>query len=168
MRRREKKEERRKKKEELSISSFFALPSSFFALPSSIFLLLSSFNMSDLRQRTKAFALRIIRLYSALPQTTVAQVLGKQVLRSGTSVGAHYKEAIRARSSAEYISKIQVGLQEIEETAYWLELITEAGIINAAKIQDLLQETQEITAILGTLVKKAQENPSRKKIEDRK
>jgi len=77
----------------------------------------------DLKERTKAFALRIIRLYAALPKTTEAQVLGKQVLRSGTSVGAHYREGQRAHSNADFISKIEGGLQELEETAYWLELL---------------------------------------------
>ena len=77
----------------------------------------------DLKERTKAFALRIIRLYAALPKTTEAQVLGKQVLRSGTSVGAHYREAQRAKSNADFIGKIEGGLQELEETAYWLELL---------------------------------------------
>ena len=73
----------------------------------------------DLRKRTKDFALRIIRLYTFLPtSSTVAQVIGKQVLRSGTSVGAHYREAFRSRSDAEFISKIEVGLQELEETLY--------------------------------------------------
>jgi four helix bundle protein len=76
----------------------------------------------DLKTRTKQLALRTIRLYSALPTTTVAQVLGKQLLRSGTSVGAHYRESVRARSNAEFISKLEGGLQELEETGYWLEL----------------------------------------------
>ena len=71
---------------------------------------------SDLRERTKQFALRIIRLYAALPKSTAAQVLGKQVLRSGTSVGAHYREAQRAKSDADFINKIEGGLQELEET----------------------------------------------------
>jgi four helix bundle protein len=111
--------------------------------------------MSDLRDRTKQFALRIIKMYSALPKSTEAQVLGKQVLRSGTSVGAHYREACRARSSAEYISKISGGLQELEETIYWLELITEAQILSLKRLQDLLDEAQEIMAIMGTMLKKA-------------
>lgn len=72
----------------------------------------------DLRSRTKKFALRIVRLYSALPETTVAQILGKQMLRSGTSVGAHYHEAYRSPYDAEFISKIEGGLQELEETIY--------------------------------------------------
>ncbi len=83
----------------------------------------------DLRLRTKMFALRVVRLYVALPKTTEAQVLGKQALRSGTSVGAHYREACRAKSDADSISKIEGGLQELEETLYWLELIAEAEIL---------------------------------------
>src|SRR5438874_9031083 len=79
----------------------------------------------DLKVRTKRFALRILRMYAALPATTEAQVLGKQVLRSGTSVGAHYREGHRARSSAEFVSKMEVGLQELDETSYWLELLSE-------------------------------------------
>lgn len=109
----------------------------------------------DLNDLTKAFALRIIRLYSSLPQTTEAQILGKQVLRSGTSVGAHYREASRARSTAEFISKMGVGLQELEETGYWLELLTAADIVDAAKLSNLLQETKELIAIFVTLCKKA-------------
>ncbi len=84
----------------------------------------------DLRQRTKEFALRIIRLYGTLPRTTESQVIGKQVLRSGTSIGAHYREANRARSNAEFSSKIGVALQELDETAYWLELLAEIGIVS--------------------------------------
>src|SRR4030067_1356104 len=80
----------------------------------------------DLRERTKRFALEIIKMYSSLPKTTEAQILGKQVLRSGTSVGAHYREGIRARSNAEFISKIEGALQELEETGYWLELLLES------------------------------------------
>ncbi len=72
----------------------------------------------DLRERTKAFALRVIKLYGALPQRVEAQTLGKQILRSGTSVGAHYREAQRAKSDADFISKIDGALQELDETAY--------------------------------------------------
>jgi len=111
----------------------------------------------DLRVRTKAFALRIIRLYGALPKTTVAQVLGKQVLRSGTSVGAHYREATRARSTAEFISKIEGGLQELEETVYWLELLVESGIVPGARLVDLCAEADELIAIFVTSAKTAKE-----------
>ncbi len=88
----------------------------------------------DLRARTKAFALRVIRVYVALPPTPVAQILGKQLVRSGTSVGAHYREATRARSPAEFISKIEAGLQELEETVYWLELIVDGEILPAPRL----------------------------------
>ena len=108
-----------------------------------------------LNGRTKSFALRIINLYSALPNTSVAQVLGKQILRSGTSVGAHYREAHRARSTAEFVSKINGGLQELEETGYWLELIGESGTLTVNRLTPLAQETQELIAIFVTLIKNA-------------
>ncbi len=98
--------------------------------------------------RTKEFALRIVRLYVALPKTTEAQVIGKQVLRSGTSVGAQLRESKRSRSDAEMISKTESALQELEETAYWLELLAESGIVDAEKMTDLRNEADELTAIL--------------------
>ena len=109
----------------------------------------------DLKVRTREFALRIIRLYSVLPETTVAQVVGKQMLRSGTSVGAHYREGVRSRSNAEFISKLEGGLQELEETLYWMEMIVESGIFNADRMGDIMQETDELIAILTTCVKNA-------------
>lgn len=109
----------------------------------------------DLRERTKEFALRIIRMFGALPQTTEAQILGKQVLRSGTSVGANYREAYRSRSKAEFIAKAGDCLREVEETSYWLELLVEAGIVPAEKLASLRQETDELTAIFVTILKKA-------------
>jgi four helix bundle protein len=109
----------------------------------------------DLPARTKQFALRIVKLYAALPKTTEAQVLGKQVLRSGTSVGAHYREAMRARSRAEFISKIEGGLQELEETSYWLELLADGGVLPAKRLAELRREADELIAILVTSVKTA-------------
>ncbi len=109
--------------------------------------------MIDLKTRTKAFALRIIKLYTALSKTTEAQVLGKQILRSGTSVGAHYREGSRARSDAEFISKLECGLQELEETSYWIELLVESGIMTDTRLGDLMKEADELTAILVTCVK---------------
>ena len=109
----------------------------------------------DLRARTKSFALRILRLYSALPRTTEAQVLGKQLLRSGTSVGAQYREAKRARSTAEFVSKIECGLQELEETVYWLELLTDARIVDPTRLRALQQEAEELIAILVSSAKTA-------------
>jgi four helix bundle protein len=115
-------------------------------------------NPRDLRARTKAFALRIIRLYSSLPKITEAQVLGKQVLRSGTSVGAHYREATRARSPAEFISKIEVGLQELEETVYWLELLIDAQLVDESRLCELLREADELMAILVSAAKTAKKS----------
>src|SRR5881628_2070341 len=110
----------------------------------------------DLKPRTKAFALRVIRMYSKLPKNnTVAQVLGKQVLRSGTSVGANYREASRGRSKAEFISKIGDCLKEIEETEYWLELLVESGCVREAKMEALLDETRQLIAIFTTIDKRA-------------
>ena len=108
----------------------------------------------DLRARTKGFALRIIRLYVALPKTVEAQVLGKQLLRSGTSVGAHYREAQRAKSDADFINKMEGGLQELEETGYWLELLAESGIVAEERLKPLLNEVEELIAIFVTIIKK--------------
>ena len=109
----------------------------------------------DLKVRTKRFALRIIRLSASLPSTQPAWVIGKQILRSGTSVGAHYREGCRARSDAEFISKLEGSLQELEETAYWLELLVEGEIVSKERLADLCKEADELTAILVTCVKKA-------------
>jgi len=116
---------------------------------------MNELNPRDLRARTKAFALRIIRLYSSLPKATEAQVLGKQCLRSGTSVGAHYREATRARSPAEFISKIEVGLQELEETVYWLELLVEGHFVDESRLSELLEEAEELMAIFVSSAKTA-------------
>jgi four helix bundle protein len=108
----------------------------------------------DLRSRTKVFALRIIALYDTLPRWGSAQVLGHQALRSGTSVGANFREAHRARSNAEFLSKVGDSLKELEETSYWLELLTESGAVKATKLASLLDETSELTAIFTTISKK--------------
>ncbi len=109
---------------------------------------------ADLKVRTKDYALRIIRLYAWLPKSGEAQVLGRQVLRSGTSVGAHYREAVRAKSDADFINKMQDALQELEESAYWLELLQDSGIVPAERLGALCTETDELTAILVGIVKK--------------
>lgn len=114
----------------------------------------------DLRERTKQFGLRIVRMFVALPKTDEAQVLGKQVLRSGTSVGANYREANRARSTAEFIAKLGDCLKELDETAYWLELLAESGIVPAPKLAPLQDETDQLLAILTTIAKKAKDRPS--------
>jgi len=108
----------------------------------------------DLRQRTKQFALRIIKLYSSLPTRGVATVLGIQVLKAGTSVGAHYREAQRAKSNPDFISKIEGALQELDETAYWLELLADGNIVKASRLEGLRKEADELIAILVTVVKR--------------
>jgi four helix bundle protein len=108
----------------------------------------------DLPERTKAFAVRAIKLYCVLPRNNVvAQVVGKQLLRSGTSVGAQYREAARARSQAEFISKIESALQELEETQYWLELLIEAGVISENRLHGLIDEASQLTKILVASVR---------------
>ena len=109
----------------------------------------------DLRKRTKVFALRIIRLFAALPKAIAAQVLGKQILRSATSVGANYREAYRARSRAEFVSKAGECLRELEETAYWLELLAESQLLAPERIAALRQECHELTAIFVVILRKA-------------
>ena len=109
----------------------------------------------DLKDRTKKFALRMVRMSSALPKTTEAQVLGKQVLRSGTSVGANYREAHRARSKPEFIAKCGDSLRELEETAYWLELLVDGNIVAGDKVSALRQECDELTAIFVTILKRS-------------
>jgi four helix bundle protein len=110
---------------------------------------------TDLMKRTKQFALRVIRMYTAVRRSDVGRVLGHQALRSGTSVGAHYREAHRARSTAEFISKIEGALQELDETRYWFELIIESSLVRAARLQSLQIEASEMSAILTASAKTA-------------
>ena len=119
-------------------------------------------NKKDLKDRTKNFALRIIKMYSSLPRSMEAQVLGKQVLRSGTSVGANYREASQGRSKAEFIAKMGDCLKELEETTYWFELLVEGGILPKKKLSGLLQESKELTAIFITIIKKVKNNIKKK------
>jgi four helix bundle protein len=115
-------------------------------------------NKKDLKDRTKNFALRIVRMYSSLPKSTEARILGKQVLRSGTSVGANYREASQGRSKAEFIAKMGDCLKELEETTYWFELLIDGNILPENKLSDLLQESKELTAIFVTIIKKTKTN----------
>ena len=111
----------------------------------------------DLKGRTQEYALRIIRMFSSLPKTAEAQVLGKQVLRSGTSVGANYREASRGRSKAEFVAKLGDCLKELDETDYWLSLLVKSEIVPASRMQPLINETNELTAIMVTIIKKTKE-----------
>ena len=112
----------------------------------------------DLKERTEEYALRIIRMFAALPKTTEAQILGKQVLRSGTSVGANYREANRGRSKAEFVAKLGDCLKELDETDYWLSLLVKSEIVPVSRMQSLIDETNELTAIMVTIIKKTKEN----------
>ena len=108
----------------------------------------------DLRARTKEYALRIIRLYRALPRRDgVADVLGKQLLRSATSVAAHYREACRAKSDLHFISKLEGAQQELDESELWLELLADSGVIKSNLVKPLLQETNELISIFVTMTK---------------
>jgi four helix bundle protein len=110
----------------------------------------------EMRGRTKMFARRITRMSCALPKSdTAAQILGKQALRAGTSVGANYREAHRARSKAEFISKIGDCLKKAEETFYWLELLLDENFVSARRLQPLMKENDELLAILTTISKRA-------------
>jgi len=106
-----------------------------------------------IRERTYNFALRIIRLVGKLPKRTEGFVLGKQVLKSGTSVGANVEEAIAAISREEFIYKMSVALKEARETSYWLRLIKDSGLLPASKMEAIIQEAEEIKKILGSIVK---------------
>jgi four helix bundle protein len=114
---------------------------------------------ADLRERTKAFAVRVVKLFAALPKNDlVAQTLGKQLLRSGTSVGAQYREGLRARSRAEFASKIQASLQELEESQYWFELLVETELLPESRLRPLMEETNELMAMLASSVRTAKRN----------
>ena len=108
----------------------------------------------DLRVRTKEFALRIVKMYSALPKRVEAEIIGKQVFRSGTSVGANFREAHRGRSNAEFTAKIGDCLRELEETGYWLELLVDSQLVSAKRLAPLQDECRQLNAILTTIAKK--------------
>lgn len=114
--------------------------------------------VESLVSRTKTFALRIIRLYSSLPKQTIAQVLGKQVLRSGTSVGANYREAFRARSTAEFVAKMGECVKELEETSYWLELIVDTKLVTTERISLLQDECNQLLSIFVSIIKRKKRN----------
>ncbi|MEO2012948.1 MAG: four helix bundle protein [Fuerstiella sp.] len=114
--------------------------------------------MEGLRDRTKQFALRVIRLYASLPRSTAAQVMGKQVLRSGTSVAANFREASRARSDAEFIAKLGIVEQELDETTLWFELLVESDIVSDSKLTELMNEADQFIRIIVTAIKTTKSN----------
>jgi four helix bundle protein len=110
---------------------------------------------SDLKGRTKNFALRIIRMFAALPRTELARVIGRQVLRSGTSVGAQYREACRARTPSEFVSKLASALQELDETAYWLDLLVQSRTVSTNRMAELQKETEELISMFVASIRTA-------------
>ncbi|HEY3394633.1 MAG TPA: four helix bundle protein [Lacipirellulaceae bacterium] len=107
----------------------------------------------ELRDRTKQFALRIIRMYSALPKTEVARVIGKQLLRAGTSAAANYREASRGRTDCELLAKLGIVEQELDESLLWMELLVESDIIAAPRIEDLRRECEELLRMTVASIK---------------
>jgi four helix bundle protein len=107
------------------------------------------------RQRTKGFALRVIRLVNALPKTRTADVIGKQLLRCGTSVGANYRAACSGKSRADFAAKMSVVQEECDESLYWMELIIEAGIVDKQRLSDLMTEAKEILSMTVASIKTA-------------
>ena len=110
---------------------------------------------SELKQRTKRFALRSMKLVDALPKTTAGRVIGNQLVRSATSVGANYRAACRGRSKAEYIAKIGVVEEEADESGYWMELLVEGGLIKTDLVSLLLNEADQLVAIMAASRKSA-------------
>lgn len=106
-------------------------------------------NENELKQRTKTFALRIIKLVDALPKTTAGRAIGNQLMRSGTSVGANYRAACRDRSKSEFIAKLGVVEEEADESAFWMELIVESGLMKESLVSVLLKEANELVAIMA-------------------
>ena len=103
----------------------------------------------QLKKRTKQLALRVIHLFKAIPRGEEARIIGRQVLRSGTSVGANYRAACRARTSKEFVSKIRIVVEEADETVYWLELLVEAAIVTKRRLENLYVEANELLAIFA-------------------
>jgi four helix bundle protein len=106
-----------------------------------------------MRDRTKQFALRIIRMYGELPKRTEAEVMGKQVLRSGTSIAANYRKACRARSDAELLAKLGLVESELDETMLWLELLVESGVVEVSRMSALLSEADELIRMTVAAIK---------------
>jgi four helix bundle protein len=101
----------------------------------------------ELKNQTKKFAIRIVRMFKALPRSAEAYIIGKQVLRSGTAVAANYRAACRARSKAEFVAKIGIVAEEADETVFWLELLIETNTVRESKLADLMDEAKQLSAI---------------------
>jgi four helix bundle protein len=125
-------------------------------------------NETELKARTKMFGLRILKVIDALPETRSGRVLANQLGRSGTSVGANYRAACRSRSVAEMVSKISIVEEEADESAYWLEMVVDHGLMSARKVMPLHTEADEITAIMVASRKTLLASNRKSRIENRK
>lgn len=125
-------------------------------------------NEEQFKSRTKQLALRVIRLVEALPNNITANVIGKQLLRSATSVGANYRAACRAKSTADLNAKLSIVKEEADETIYWLELLVESSLISFAKLKDLIQEASEILAMTVASIKTLRSKEKQSKIQNSK
>lgn len=112
----------------------------------------------DLRPRTREFAIRIVRLFKALPRTAEAQVIGKQLLRSGTSIGANYRASQRSRSRAEFVSKMGIVIEEADETLFWLDLLGATEILEPSRLKEISKEAEELLSIFVTSQRTARES----------
>lgn len=112
----------------------------------------------DLKIRTKGFALRIIKFTETLPRNRITEVIGKQLLRCATSVGANYRAACRAKSKADFIAKMGIVEEEADETIYWMELLVESNLVNKEQIADLVDEANQIVAIIVSSINTAKRN----------
>src|SRR6266536_5437613 len=117
-------------------------------------------NEPDLKKRTKAFALRILKLVDALPKTTAGRAFASQIVRSGTSVAANYRSACRAKSTADFVAKMSIVEEEADETLFWLELLEESELVTATKLTAIKQEANEWIAITVASIKTARRNRS--------
>jgi four helix bundle protein len=117
----------------------------------------------ELKLRTKQFAIKIVKLVEDLPNTKAGNTIGNQIIRSGSSVAANYRSACRVRSNADFISKITLVEEECDETLFWLELIVESGLLEKGRLQYLLKEADELTAIFTASGKTAKQNNPKSK-----
>jgi four helix bundle protein len=122
----------------------------------------------ELQNRTKAFALRVIKMVGALDRSMVSDVLGKQLLRAASSVGANYRAACRGRSKAEFIAKLGIVVEEADECGYWLELIVDSGIMSEKRVEPLIDEANQLTAIFVSTIKSTRSNNQKSHVKNQK
>jgi four helix bundle protein len=122
----------------------------------------------ELRKRTMQFALRVVRLFRSLPNSAEARVVGQQLLRSGTSVAANYRAVCKARSRADFVSKLGIVEEEVDESVFWLEFLVEANMMPRKRMSDLISEAKQLTAIFGASRLTAKKNNRQSEVGNRK